>query len=147
MKKAVILGREKAGIVEVPDPKPKEDWAVVEVHASAMCTEYEHFLAGRKNAHIGHEGAGEVVAVAQPGHVRVGDRVIVLPLYACGHCEFCRSGDFIYCENTTDFESFMGTGEGQDTFAQYVVKPSWLLPAIPDEISYEQATMAIDGIG
>jgi len=29
---------------------------------------------------IGHEGAGEVVAVAQPGKVEVRDRVVVLPI-------------------------------------------------------------------
>ena len=147
MKKAVIFGDRKAGIADAPDPKAKEDWAVVKVHASAMCTEYKMFKAGGKADSIGHEGAGEVVEVAQPGHVKVGDRVIVLPLYPCGTCSFCRSGDYIYCENTYDFAEFMGTSEGSGTFAHYVVKPSWLLPLIPEGVSYEKATMAIDGVG
>ena len=147
MKKAVIFGDRKAGIADAPDPKAKEDWAVVKVHASAMCTEYKMFKAGGKADSIGHEGAGEVVEVAQPGHVKVGDRVIVLPLYPCGTCSFCRSGDYIYCENTYNFAEFMGTSEGSGTFAHYVVKPSWLLPLIPEGVSYEKATMAIDGVG
>ena len=111
MKKAVIFGNQKAGTVDAPDPKPKEDWVVVKVHASAMCTEYKRFAAGRNVDIIGHEGAGEVSAVAQPGHVGVGDRVIILPGYPCGKCEFCLSGDYSYCENRVDFAEFMGTRE------------------------------------
>lgn len=79
MKKAVIFGDRKAGIVEVPDPEPKEDWALVKVHASAMCTEYKDFVAGKKAEFIGHEATGEVVALAQPCSVEVGDRVVIKP--------------------------------------------------------------------
>jgi threonine dehydrogenase-like Zn-dependent dehydrogenase len=46
MKKAVILGRQKAGLVEVPDPEPIEDWVVVKIHAAPMCTEYKRFESG-----------------------------------------------------------------------------------------------------
>ncbi|MDI7274728.1 MAG: zinc-binding dehydrogenase [Anaerolineae bacterium] len=147
MKKAVILGEREAAIVEVPCPQPKADWALVKVHASAMCTEYKAFLSGRQRDSIGHEGAGEVVAVAQPGPVKLGDRVVILPQYPDGTCPLCLAGDYTYCENSYDYAGFMGTPEGSGTFAQYVVKPSWLLPAIPDGVSYEHATMAIDGIG
>ena len=66
MKKAMLSGERQAQLVDAPDPQPKEDWVVVKVHASAMCTEYKAFLAGRTSDIIGHEGAGEVVAVALP---------------------------------------------------------------------------------
>ena len=33
------------------------------------------------------------------------------------------------------------------TFAHYALKPAWLLPKIPDDVTYEKATMAIDGVG
>ena len=73
MKQAAILGERRAGLIELPDPRPKEDWVVVKVHAAPMCTEYKAFLGGRPNEFLGHEAAGEVVEVAQPGRVRVGD--------------------------------------------------------------------------
>lgn len=147
MKKAVILGKRKAGLIEVPDPHPKENWALVKVHASALCTEYKSYLDGRELQLGGHEGAGEVVEVCQAGHVKVGDRVVILPQYPCGECALCKSGDYVYCQNNYNFEEFTGTSEGRGTFAQYILKPDWLLPSIPDKVTYEYATMAIDGIG
>jgi len=147
VKKAVIFGERNAGLVDVPDPEPFGDWAVVKVHASAMCTEYKGFDAGRASDHIGHEGAGEVVAVEQPGHVRVGDRVVILPQYPCDACALCRAGDSIYCQNSINVKETVGTLEGSGTFAQYALKPVRRLLPIPEGVSYEHATMAIDGIG
>ena len=145
--KARIVGERQADVVPAPVPEPKEDWAVVKVHASAMCTEYKTWMAGDRREVIGHEGAGEVVAVAQPGRVKVGDRVTVMPQYPCGNCALCRAGDYVYCEDTYNFAEFTGSRDGSGTFAHYVVKPSWLLLPIPERVTYEQATMAIDGIG
>ena len=84
MKVAAILGERQAGLVDVPDPTPKEDWAVVKIHASPMCNEYHAFEHGHKSDWLGHEAAGEVVDIAQPGKVEVGDRVVVMPQYPCG---------------------------------------------------------------
>ena len=147
MKKAVILGERRAGLVEVPLPQPKEDWVLVRVCASALCTEYKSYLVGRELQLGGHEGVGEVAAVAQPGRVKVGDRVVILPQYPCGKCALCKSGDYVYCENNIDFEEYTGSKIGSGTFAQYILKPDWLLPPIPEGVSYVHATMAIDGIG
>jgi L-iditol 2-dehydrogenase len=147
MKKAVILGERQAGLIEVPDPQPLKDWVVVKVEASALCTEYKSYLVGRELQLGGHEGAGEVVAVAQPGSVKIGDRVVILPQLPCGKCALCRAGDYVYCENSYDFEKLIGNKNGLGTFSQFVLKPDWLLPSIPDNVSYEHATMAIDGIG
>jgi len=147
MKKAAILGVRQAGLIDVPDPQPKEDWVVVKVHATPMCTEYKSFVAGRETQFLGHEAAGEVVAVAQPGRVKVGDRVVVMPQYPCGKCSLCVAGDYIHCENNYDFEAFVGTHEGSATYAQYLLKPSWLLPAIPDGVSYERASLALCALG
>lgn len=147
MKKVVILGERKAGLVEVPNPRPKEDWVVVKVHAAPMCAEYKDFVAGHKTEFLGHEAAGEVVEVAQPGKVKVGDRVVVMPSYPCGKCELCVTGDYIYCENKYDFAEFVGTLEGSSTMAQYLLKPSWLLLPIPEGVSYEHASLACCALG
>jgi L-iditol 2-dehydrogenase len=112
-----------------------------------MCTEYKAFLAGRRSEFLGHEAVGEVVAVAQPGRVDVGQRVVVQPQYPCGKCRLCVAGDYIHCQNSTDFDAFVGSPEGKATYAQYLLKPSWLLSPIPDGVSYRAASLALCGLG
>lgn len=147
MKKVVILGKHKVGLVEVPDPEPKEDWVLVKVQAAPMCTEYKTFISGQSSDFLGHEAVGEVAAVAQPGPVKVGDRVVVMPQYPCGKCPLCIAGEFIHCENNYDFAKFVGSREGSATMAQYLLKPSWLLPLIPEGVSYEHASLALCALG
>ena len=147
MKKAVILGERKAALADAPDPKPKEDWALVKVHATPMCTEYKMFVGGHKAEFLGHEAVGEVAEVAQPCKVKPGDRVVVQPVYPCGKCHLCIAGDYIHCQNLHDFADFTGSREGTATYAQYLLKPSWLLSPIPDTMSYEKAGLAICGLG
>jgi L-iditol 2-dehydrogenase len=147
MKKAVITGERQAAVIDVPIPKPKEDWVLVKVHIAPMCTEYKSFVAGRPSEFLGHEAAGEVVEVAQPGKVKVGDRVVVMPQYPCGKCALCLAGDYIYCQDTVDFAAFTGGPEGRATMAQFLLKPDWLLVPIPDDMSYAHASMACCGLG
>jgi len=147
MKKAIIQGERRAALIEVPTPQPKEDWVLVKVYVAPMCTEYKAFVSGQPSQFLGHEAAGEVVAVAQPGRVQVRDRVVVMPLYACGQCPLCVAGDYIHCEHGPDIMAFTGSPEGRATMAHYLLKPSWLLPCIPDGVSYEHASLACCALG
>ncbi|MCX7597623.1 MAG: zinc-binding dehydrogenase [Armatimonadetes bacterium] len=147
MLKAVITGHQRAELREVATPRPIGDWALVKVHAAPMCAEYKSFLAGDPVEFLGHEAAGEVVEVAQPCRVKPGDRVVVMPQYPCGKCALCLSGDYIHCENNYDFAGFTGSPEGSATMAQYLLKPDWLLLPIPDNLSYEKASLACCALG
>src|SRR5437763_8688137 len=147
MKKAIVNGERQAALADVPEPRAAADWVVVKVHVAPMCTEYKAFVAGQRAEFLGHEAAGEVVEVAQPGRVKVGDRVVVMPLYACGGCELCVAGDYIHCEQPASVEQVTGCREGSATMAQYLVKPDWMLPRIPDDLTYEQASLACCALG
>ena len=147
MKKAVIFGERKAGLVDVPDPRPVENMVVVKVHVAPMCTEYKTFIGKKPSDFLGHEAAGEVAAVAQPGRVKVGDRVVVMPTYPCGKCPLCLAGDYIHCPDMIDLTKKFGSPEGAATYAQYLLKMDWLLPVIPEGLSYEHASMACCGLG
>jgi L-iditol 2-dehydrogenase len=70
-----------------------------------------------------------------------------MPLYACGTCELCVTGDYIHCEHGAGVRQFTGHREGSATYAQYLLKPDWLLPPIPDAISYERASLACCALG
>lgn len=147
MKQAAIIAAQQAGLVEMPEPSPHDDWVVVKVHAAPMCTEYKSFLGGEPTASLGHEAAGEVVAVVRPGKLKVGDRVVAMPLYGCGCCNLCVSGDYIHCQDVLQGHAFAPGGLGHATYAQYIVKPDWLLPKIPDGMPYHHAALACCGLG
>ena len=147
MKKAVITGERQGGVVDAPNPRPRDNWVLVKVHTVPMCTEYKAYVAGKRSEYLGHEAAGEVIDVAQPCGVRVGDRVAVMPLYGCGRCALCLSGDYIHCESKRGFSEIHGTLEGSASMAQYLLKPDWLLVALPDDTSYDHGSMACCGLG
>jgi L-iditol 2-dehydrogenase len=147
VKKAIINGPRKAELIEVPDPRPVENWALVKVSVAPMCTEYKAFLAGARQENLGHEAVGVVVETAQPGRVKEGDRVVVMPQYPCGVCAHCVRGDYIYCEDNFDFAAFTGSVHGSATYAQYLLKPDWLLAGIPEDVTDELASLALCALG
>ncbi len=141
------LGKDKAGVVEKPDPVSKEEFAVVKILVCPTCTEYHGHHADGENDCLGHEAAGEVVEVAQPGAVEVGDRVVVMPQYPCGKCALCLSGEYIHCTRGRDVSGLYDGAPATATYAQYTVKQDWLLIPIPDGMSIEHASMACCGLG
>ena len=69
------------------------------------------------------------------------------PQYPCGRCNLCVSGDYIHCEDGHNYKEFTGREHGASTMAQYILKPSWILSKIPDDVSYEHASLACCALG
>jgi L-iditol 2-dehydrogenase len=147
MKVVAITGKSKSALVEKPTPKIRQDFALVKIEIAPMCTEYKAYHEGWVSDALGHEAAGVVEEVAQPGKVKVGDRVVVMPQYPCGKCALCMAGDYIYCEHAVDPLVMCESETGTATYAQYVIKQDWLLLPIPDKMSTEHAAMACCGLG
>lgn len=145
--KVVKMAGRKAELIDVPDPKIKREYVLVKNHVAPMCTEYHAFKNGQESSSLGHEAAGEVVEIAQPGRFQVGDRVVAMPLYGCGVCRLCLAGDYIHCEQGVDPLTICDSPSGIATYAQYLIKPDRLLIPIPDGMSYEHASMACCGMG
>ncbi len=147
MNTVILKANGTVEIIEQEKPRACEDFAVVKVHTAPMCTEYYKYKEGKEDLCLGHEAAGEVVEVAQPGKVKVGDRVVVMPQYPCGKCHLCMNGDYIHCENIVDPAGTCLCNSGIATYSQYVLKQDWLLLPIPGEMSYDHASMACCGLG
>lgn len=146
MKRAVVSGVKKISLMDCKMPEPKEDWALVKVHAIPLCTQYKGWESGTPVA--GHEAAGEVVAIGPCStKVKVGDRVVVMPGWPCGKCELCVSGEYIHCEHWHNYQEFTGLDTEGDTHVQYLMKQDWLLAPIPDGVSYEKASLACCALG
>jgi L-iditol 2-dehydrogenase len=147
MKIVAITGPRQCALIEKPTPHAHENIVVVKIHVAPLCTECKGYEAGRLTECLGHEAAGEVVEVAQPGRVKVGDRVVVMPQTPCGECALCGAGDYIHCERNQDVLQISGNTAGTATYAQYLIKRDWLLLPIPGDMSYDHAAMACCGLG
>ncbi len=91
-------------IRDVPEPNVPADGAVLRVAATGLCRSDWHGWLGHdpdiRVPHVpGHELAGVVEAVGPDVRLwRIGDRVIVPFVCACGTCEPCRSGNGQVCD-------------------------------------------------
>jgi alcohol dehydrogenase len=89
---------------EVPNPVVLDDTdAIVRVDSVTICGTDLHILKGDVPAVtdgriLGHEAVGTVEEVG-PGvkKVKVGDRVLVSCITACGSCRYCREGAYGQC--------------------------------------------------
>ncbi len=117
-----IKGPKQSVLTERPDPQPVGNLAVVRIEVAPMCTEYKAYQGGWVTTHLGHEAAGIVEEVAQPGTVQSGDRVVVMPVNACGACSLCISGDYIHCQQPLDNAKLTGSPWGTATYAQRLIK-------------------------
>ena len=125
-----------------PDPVPGPGEVVVAVRASGICGSDVHGFAGatgrrRIGVVMGHEAAGEVIEVAPDvTSSRVGDRVVLRSILACGRCERCRHGQPNICE------ARQGLGMHLDgAYAERIVLPETMLLPLPDTLSYEDGAL------
>jgi L-iditol 2-dehydrogenase len=147
MKVAAITGPRQCALIERPDPKIKDSFALVRITAAPMCTEFKGYKEGWTSDVLGHEAAGVVEEAGRSGAVKAGDRVVVMPQYPCGACELCLAGDYIHCEHTIDPLAYCGSQTGTATYAQYCIKQDWLLLPVPQDVSIDHAAMACCGLG
>jgi L-iditol 2-dehydrogenase len=143
--RALLLDAERhLTLVDTPLPELRApDDVLVRVHAVGVCGSDLHGYLGHTGRRIpplvmGHEAAGEVVAVG-PGVRRLaaGDRVATNTIAACGRCRPCLSGERSLCEHRL----IMGMS-APGAYAEYVVWPEDSLPTLPEGLSYEVGALA-----
>jgi alcohol dehydrogenase len=104
MKALVYHGPGLAAWEEVSDPVIIDGTdAIVRVEATTICGTDLHILKGDVPAVIdgrvlGHEAVGTIIAIGDGARrVKVGDRVLVSCITACGTCQYCRDGHAGQC--------------------------------------------------
>ncbi|QYO79066.1 zinc-binding dehydrogenase [Devosia salina] len=112
-----------------------------------MCTEWQGWRAGTHSCELGHEAVGLVVDAANSTRLRTGDRVIVMPHAGCGTCPACEAGEHIHCIEQRDLLVETGSTSGIGTYADYLLKPDYLLHKVPDDIETDHAAMAVCALG
>jgi threonine dehydrogenase-like Zn-dependent dehydrogenase len=105
-------GKHDVRVDTVPDPKivnPRD--AIIKITSTAICGSdlhlYDHTIPTMKSGDVlGHEFMGEVVEVGRGNKkLKVGQRVVVPFVIACGQCFFCKQQQFAACDNSNPAET------------------------------------------
>jgi len=129
-------------IQQVPDSTPPHDGVVIEVKASGLCRSDWHGWMGHDSdislPHVpGHEFAGVIREVGKKvKNWKVGDRVTVPFVCACGICPTCHSGNQQICD-----DQFQPGFTHWGSFAEFVAihRAETNLIKLPEEINFETA--------
>ena len=134
MRAVRVTGPGMIEVVDVPDPESGANDVVVRSGTVGICGTDVKVLKGAIPVSyprvMGHEVIGEVVSAPANAGVAVGDRVLVDPASACGHCHLCHRGRPHLCLNA----GLMGR-EVDGVFAEYVRVPSNRVFPVPESIS------------
>ncbi|NIO03271.1 MAG: alcohol dehydrogenase catalytic domain-containing protein [Proteobacteria bacterium] len=140
MKAAIFRGARRVEVVEVPVPEVGADEVLVRVHYCGICgSDLEAYHTGmyEPNIIIGHEFAGDVVAVGEGvDSWAVGDRVTVSNVIPCGHCPYCLREQPTLCESLLVPGITLNGG-----MAEHAVLPARALLRLPDGVSIRQGAL------
>ena len=148
MKTAVLYDKKDVKIEEVSVPEYGDNEVLIAIKAVGICGSdvhyYEHFGMGdsyrlTKPQILGHEPSGKIVGVGKNvKNVKVGQRVTVEPGETCGKCFQCKSGHYNLCDDVR----FLSTPDNKGAFAEYLAMSEEMVFPIPDDMSYEIASLA-----
>ncbi|MCU1509429.1 MAG: glutathione-dependent formaldehyde dehydrogenase [Glaciihabitans sp.] len=106
---------QSVAVIDVPDPTIIEPTdIIVSITSTAICGSDLHLLDVlgpfmHKGDVLGHEPMGIVLEVGSAVEkLRVGDRVVIPFVIACGHCYMCRRGLTTQCETTQNRDQKAG---------------------------------------
>ncbi len=141
MKAVVIESPGEVRLTDKPIPVPDPGFALVKVHAAAVCATDLEVVDGNIPANYpltpGHEWSGVVTAVGSDSDSGwIGKRVIGSNDVVCLKCDACRSGNWRYCN---DFEEIGFKRDG--AYAEYVCVPVYGLYEIADDLPFENAAL------
>lgn len=107
MRAVVYHGANDVRVEKVPLPRLEDHRDVIlKVSMTAICGSDLHLYGGfipsiKKGDILGHEFMGEIIETgASVFKLKVGDRVVVPFVIACGACFFCNREEFSLCDNS-----------------------------------------------
>lgn len=133
MKAVRVVAPGELDVADVADPAVTGE-ALVRIHRVGICGTDVKILAGAIPVDLprvmGHEMIGEIVQAGSRGILPVGQRVMVDPATACGHCDLCWAGRPNLCLNG----GLLGR-DADGVFAEYISAPESRLLPVPEAIS------------
>jgi len=128
-----------------------ETQVLVDMGAGGICgSDLHYYLHGgfgvvrvKQPMALGHEVAGTVRAVgARVSRVKPGDRIAVNPSRPCGHCKFCKAGEYQHCLDMWFYGSAMRVPHSQGAFRKQMVIEEFQCEPVGDHVSLGEAACA-----
>ncbi len=137
MKAAVLEGKRKFVIKEVPEPVLDKDEVLIKVQYCGICGSDLHVFKEGAGVGFGHEFSGDIVGLgSEVKGWRIGERVAVDPLNSCGECFWCRRNEPGLCE-----QYFVALVEYKGAFATYAKAKHHQLHRLHGGLGYEEGTI------
>ncbi len=142
MKALVWIEKEKVVMEERPMPDYSGKVLIKVAYAGICGSDVSIYLGKHPRAKtplvMGHEFTGTVCAIDEKVNttLKIGDRVVVNPLYFCGRCRACLNGNTHVCKTLRFY--------GIDTdggMAEYAAIPESCLLKLPEELDFKLATL------
>ena len=137
MKAAVLTQYRRIEWVDVPEPRIQPDEVLLQVGHVGICGSDMHIFNGEFHPRtqvpliMGHEFAGTIVETgAAVRDWAVGQRVVVDPIYWCGHCPACERRHYPACSAL----KLLGI-DSAGGFGQQVAAKDFMLYPIDDRVS------------
>lgn len=149
MKAAVFYGpNQPLKIEEVKIPKIEQNEILVKIAACGVCNTDLHYIDHgvptfkKPPMILGHEPSGIVEETgAEVKNFKVGDRVLIPPVFSCGYCDNCRLGRENIC-----FNMLMLGNHIDGAFAEYTKVPAKDCQHLPEDLPLEESSIIADAI-
>ncbi len=148
MKAMQLTGIRQMEMREVADPVIQQDTDVlIKMKIVGVCgSDIHYYVSGKIGSQVvqypftvGHEGAGQVVAVGKKvTRVKPGDRIIVEPAMSCGQCDQC----LLRRPHTCRKIKFLGCPkQAEGCLSEYLVMPESCCIPISDSLTLQEAAL------
>ena len=141
-----LTGPKQCRVIETDRPEPDGRHVIIEVSACGICGSDLHFwkhgsgMDRKPGLIMGHEFCGRVYDAGCRDDLSPGDRVTVIPINPCGHCDYCEKGWHNLCR-----EGHARPLPGLNSPGGYAgycrVRPD-MVRRVPDSVSDNEAALA-----
>ncbi len=140
MKTLVCIQPGQFDYVSTEEPELTKDHAIIKIKRIGICGTDLHAFEGTQPFFeyprvLGHELAGELVAVDGAPGFKIGEAVTIIPYFNCGHCIACRMGKPNCCSSIKVCGVHIDGG-----MTEYLSVPSYSL-VHGDGLSFDQLAL------
>lgn len=162
VKAAVSFDFGRTEVREFDFPEIPADAGLLKVEKSGICGSdwpyYKKYPQSKGPLILGHEAVGYIERLGKDAEKKFGfkegDRVALEEYLPCGHCKYCRGGDFRLCDetDTLNIEGTVRYGSTPITvkpalwggYSQYqFLHPNAVLHRVPENVPDRLATLAL----